>query len=118
MNLNKSNESDTRAIRALFGKFSERTHRPTEVTVVVAPAEIARIEVRVPRVVRTDRIRRRRPVVAVRASAAEVRAVAEAGSRKEDAPICISALARNKPPVHAVLGSPCGSAIVDEVLKL
>lgn len=73
-------------VRALIGKSSDWTNRPTVVAVVVVvPVDAARNEVEVPRVARIARIRRRGPVVAVRAGAAEARVVAEAGSRKEDA---------------------------------
>ena len=118
MNQNELNESNTRTIRALFGKFSERTHGLTAETDVAVLVEIARIEVQLPREERIVRIRRREPVVAARASAEEDRVDAEAGRRKEDALIGISTLASNKSPINAVLGRPCGSAIVDEILKL
>ena len=35
----------THAIHALFGKFSDRTHRPTAITEDIVLIEIARIEV-------------------------------------------------------------------------
>ena len=87
MNQNKLNESDTRAIRALLGKSSHRTHRPPEVAVVVDPEDVARREAEAPRAERIARIRRRRPVVAVRAGVVEARVVADAGRRKKDTPI-------------------------------
>ena len=62
-------------------KCSHRTDRLPVVAVVVVPVEVARIEVEVPRVVRIVRIRRRGPVVAVRAGVVEVRVVAVAGGR-------------------------------------
>ena len=42
-----------RILRALLGKFSNRTHEPPAVAAAVAPAEIARIEAEVPRVALT-----------------------------------------------------------------
>lgn len=84
MNRNKSN---TRALRPLLGKSSDRTNRLPDVAAaaIVVPAEIARIEAEAPRVAGTARIRRRGPVIAERAGAVEVGAVTVAGSRKEDA---------------------------------
>ena len=98
MNRNKSNEPDTRAIRALFGKFSDRTHRETAVTVIADMIELARIQIGVeaPRAARIFRIRRRGPVAHVRARSGEDRVVADAGSRKEDALIGIITLACDK----------------------
>ncbi len=52
MNQINQNESDTCAVRALFGKSSHGTHGPPVVAVVVAPVEVARIEVEFPREVR------------------------------------------------------------------
>ena len=108
----------SRPPRALFVRVPHRTHRLTEVAAVVALAEVARIEVEAPRVVREVRNRRRGPGVALRAGIVEARAATVAGSRKEDAPICISALARNEPPVDAVGCDPRGGAIADERFNL
>ena len=114
MNQNELNESNTRAIRALFGKSSNGTHGLPVDAVVAAPVEVARTEGEAPRAVGTARSRRRRPVVAVRAGAEEARAVAVAGGRKEDAPVRVCALARHQVPGHAVGGDPRGGAIADE----
>ena len=74
------NESNARVIHALFGKSSDGTNRLPEVAEGVVPREIARSEEEVPRVKAIIRIRRRRPVEAVRAGVEEVGAVAVAGS--------------------------------------
>ena len=118
MNRNKSNESDTCAIRALFGTISHRTHGETVATAATALVEIARIDVQEPRAARIARIRRRGPVVAARASEVEVRVVAEAGRGKEDALVGICALARKKSPINTVLGHPCGRAIANKRIEL
>ena len=107
----RTSKATTRPPPALFVRIPHRTHRLTEVAAVVALAEGARIEVEAPRIVREVRIRRRGPGVAVRAGIVEARAATVAGSRKEDAPICISARARNEPPVDAVGCDPRGGAI-------
>ena len=89
------NESDTRAIRALLGKSSDRTHRLTVVAVVDVLDEVTRIEVEAPRVVGIARIRHRGPVEAIRAGVVEAQVVAEAGRRKENTPIRVITLARD-----------------------
>ena len=80
--------------------------------VVVRGINTTRIEVQVVAVSR--RVQRSRPVVAARAGVAEVRVAAAAGGRKKNTPISIRALARDKPPIDAIPGRPCGGAIVDE----
>ena len=60
-------------------------------------------------------MRRRGPVVALRGGVVEVRGVAVAGGRKEDAPVRVSPRARHQSPLNAV-GDPRGGAIVDEVV--
>ena len=112
------NESDTRAIRALLGKSSERTNRLPPVAVVAVPAEIARIEVQEPRAVRSVRTRRRGPVVAERAKAVEGGDGAVAGSGEKDALRRIRPLARHEPTINAVALRPGGRAVVDERLEL
>ena len=83
MNQNKSN---TRAIRALFGKSSHWPNRQPVAAVVVAPVDIARIEVQAPCVVGSIvRIRRGGPAAAVRAEVVEAGVEAVAGSGKKDA---------------------------------
>ena len=104
-------------IRALVG-VPHGADGLTVVAVVVILDEVARIEVEVPRIVRIDRIRRRGPVAAVQAGVVEVRVVAPAGSRKEDAPVRISPRARHQSPVNAVCSDPRGGAVVDECVEL
>ncbi len=58
INQNELNESNTRAIRALFGKSSNRTNRLPAAAVVGVLAEVARIEVEATRFDRTARMRR------------------------------------------------------------
>ena len=61
MNQINQNESNTRAIRALFGKSSHGTHRLPAVAAAVVPEEVARarLEVEAPRAAGKVRIRRR-----------------------------------------------------------
>ena len=57
---------------------------PTVAVEVVAHVVTARIEAEAPRVVRSVRVERTRPVVAVGTSMAELTIVAAAGSRQKD----------------------------------
>ena len=105
------NESNTRAIRALSGKFSNRSHRKPEAAAVVAvPVEAARIEAEVPRIVRIARIRRRRPAAAVRADV-EVGPAAVAGGGEENTLRRIRPFAPNKSPANTIARSPLGRAL-------
>ena len=69
-----------------------RTHGPHSVSVVavvVVDVHVARVEVQVVRVVRVVRVERTRPVVAVRTSVVERRAVAVARGGEENATAAI-----------------------------
>jgi len=114
INQNESNELNTRAIRALLGKSSHRTNRQTEDAAGVEPAEFARIEAEAPRLGGIARIRRRGPVAAARAGVEKARLVAEAGGRKENAPVRIRTLACDEPPIDAILSHPSGGTIAGE----
>ena len=78
------NELNVRAMRPLLGKSSKRTNRLHAVAVEAVPIEIARPEAQATRAGGKVRIRRRRPEVAVRASAAETGIVAVADCGEKD----------------------------------
>ena len=85
--------SDTK--KELLGRSAHGTNRLPVVADESAPAEAAGIEKEVERAHRIARMRRRGPVLDLRVGADELRAVAVAGGRKEDAPVRILARARH-----------------------
>ena len=86
-----------------LGRGADRTHRLTTAAAVAVHAATARIEEEAPRAVRTVRVERTRPVVAVRACTVETRPTAEAGGRQEET---VAVCRGEESSVHAVLRRP------------
>ena len=96
-----------------------RTHWSDRLAVaaaaVVAHADVARIEVEEPRVVRAAGVERTRPVAAVAACIDEAAIVTAAGSGKEE---CVAVGGGEQPTIHAVLLRPGDGCVVDQLLHL